>query len=114
MRPIHTDSIEIVEGKLYAHFNCILFQDKYDNKDLFVGIIPTLKLTAKSLDKEDLNEKLNLVLKKFFSFYQGDKLDKELKRLGWDNNFQPPVSITVPSQALYGKTETKDLEFECI
>jgi hypothetical protein len=103
------DRILTKDGKIHVHLNCIVFKDN----DLFIGIIPTLKLTAHSSNKEDLQIRLEDAIKKFFNFYKkkGEVVfKKELKRLGWGENNQPPSTVSLPTQVTYSESERGELE----
>ena len=104
------DSISVKNGKVHAHLNWMLFEDS--EKGIFVGLIPTLKIAAHTKDVDSLSVVLNQMVKRFFEFYSGKKLERELSREGW-NNFNPPEDIKVPIRVMYGKTKIKELEFNC-
>jgi hypothetical protein len=103
------DNISIEDGNLYIHLNWLLFEDS--EKGIFVGIIPTLNIAAKSDQVQKLADELNGMVKHFFEYYSDEKLERELLRKGW-NNFSPPEDINVPILFLYCKTDVKEIDMK--
>ena len=110
----NSDSISVKkDGKVNLMVKCAII--KKDN--LLIGFIPSLKLTARSLNGEvELHEHLDKIITSFFKHYNNiSKLDKELKRLGWKKEvsdrdltdkegvFLSPESVSMPYDLLNGE-----------
>jgi hypothetical protein len=101
------DSIVVKQEKIQAHLNWIMFFDK----GIFVGIIPTLNIAAKSDQEQKLLDELNGMVRNYFNHFIGEKLKRKLSTLGWEN-YTPPKIINLPiGDQLYDKMEFKVLEF---
>jgi hypothetical protein len=101
------DSIVVEQENVHVHLNWIMFS----NKGIFIGIIPTLNIIAKSYQEQKLSEELNGMTKNYFNHYRGEKLKNKLDSLGW-KNFTPPENFNLPIEVqLYDNIEFNILEF---
>ncbi len=67
-------------------YSYLVFEENYQNKPIYIAIIPCFSLTTRAVSLEKLEENLDALLKSFFHFYfryKGGILDYELERFKW-------------------------------
>lgn len=81
----------LTNGKVKANILCIAGKEG----NLFVAVAPSLKLTSNSKTSvEDAKKNLKVAMRWFFDHYNTKSLlNKELKRLGWNNDKDPQTAI---------------------
>jgi hypothetical protein len=98
------DEIYKIDSEIHANLNWLVVKDN----GLYIAIIPNLGITARGNNIHELESKLNIMLANFFTFYKGDKLEKELKRRNWEG-FKAPVKIDLPEGITY--SESRELHY---
>ncbi|MDX2189092.1 MAG: hypothetical protein SFY32_04445 [Bacteroidota bacterium] len=103
------DQILIQNNYLNIFINC----NVYKKDDFYIGFVPSLKITSKSiLSEEDALIQMKNILKKYFEVISINEqtLQSELERLGW-KNLNPPETVTIPVEFLYSKFNMQKIEF---
>ncbi|TAG55603.1 MAG: hypothetical protein EAZ27_06700 [Cytophagales bacterium] len=103
------EQITIQNKDINVFLNCSIY--KIDG--FYIGFVPSLKITSKSIISEmDALQQLHSILKKYFEIvaHNEETIAFELQRLGW-RDLKPPEIITIPYQYLYSKFNLHHVEF---